>query len=131
MKKIIIISLLFVLSSLYAEDNFYINDNSLKVLHDAGVEINKEQRENIDLIVKKYMPYVKQLLLEIKDIESKLNNEYKKTDVNLNIIKELILEKKTKEADFDYIIMSCDLDILELFSSNDIKRIKYYIIFKK
>ncbi len=32
MKKIIIITLLFVLSSLYAEDNFYINDNSLKVL---------------------------------------------------------------------------------------------------
>ncbi|WP_020004025.1 hypothetical protein [Brachyspira innocens] len=131
MKKIIIISLLFVLSSLYAEDNFYINDNSLKVLHDAGVKINKEQRENIDLIVKKYMPYVKQLLLEIKDIESKLNNEYKKTDVNLNIIKELIFEKKIKEADFDYIIMSCDLDILELFSNDDIKRIKYYIIFKK
>ena len=25
------------------QDNFYINDNSFKVLHDAGVEINKEQ----------------------------------------------------------------------------------------
>ncbi|WP_157154389.1 hypothetical protein [Brachyspira murdochii] len=130
MKKLILIILL-IFSSLYADDTFNISDNSLKVLHDAGVEINQEQKENINLIVKKYMPYIKQLLLEIKDIESKLNNEYKKTDVNLNIIKKLLFEKKTKEADFDYIIMSCDLDILELFSNDDIKRIKYYIIFKK
>ena len=42
-----------------------------------------------------------------------------------------MFEKKQKEADFDYLIISCDLDILELFSDVDIKKIKYYILFKK
>ena len=83
------------------------------------------------MILKKYSRNIKNALNELNDINSKLNNEYKKSDVNINIIKELIFERKKKEADFDYLIISCDLDILELFSDIDIKKIKYYILFSK
>lgn len=133
MKKIVIILLfaMFNIYTLYADDNYKINDNSLKVLKDAGITITKEQKENIVTIVKKYSSDAKKILYEIKNIDSKLNNEYKKSDVNLHIIKELMFEKKKKEADFDYLIMSCDLDILALFSDTDVKKIKYYILFKK
>lgn len=132
MKKFIIfIFILFNIGILYANDNFKISDNSLKLLRDAGIEIKKEQLENIKLIVNKYSYDAKILLKEIKDIDFKISKEYERTEINLKNIKELIYEKKRKEADFDYLIMSCDLDILELFSDTDIKKIKYYIIFQK
>ncbi|WP_297277540.1 hypothetical protein [uncultured Brachyspira sp.] len=133
MKKIVIILLLaiFNMYNLYADDNYKINDNSLKVLKDAGITITKEQKENIFIIVQKYSSDARKILSEIRKIDSKLNNEYKKVDVNLETVKELMFEKKQKEADFDYLIISCDLDILELFSDVDIKKIKYYILFKK
>lgn len=132
MKKFIIfIFILFNISILYANDNFKISDNSLKLLRDAGIEIKKDQLENIKLIVNKYSYNAKILLKEIKDIDFKISKEYERDEINLKNIKELIYEKKRKEADFDYLIMSCDLDILELFSDTDIKKIKYYIIFQK
>ncbi|MEI0563665.1 hypothetical protein [Brachyspira pulli] len=132
MKKFIIfIFILFNISILYANDNFKISDNSLKLLRDAGIEIKKDQLENIKLIVNKYSYDAKILLKEIKDIDFKISKEYERNEINLKNIKELIYEKKRKEADFDYLIMSCDLDILELFSDTDIKKIKYYIIFQK
>lgn len=133
MKKIVIILLLaiFNMYNLYADDNYKINDNSLKVLKDAGITITKEQKENIFIIVQKYSSDARKILSEIRKIDSKLNNEYKKVDVNLETVKELMFEKKQKEGDFDYLIISCDLDILELFSDVDIKKIKYYILFKK
>ncbi|WP_297295896.1 hypothetical protein [uncultured Brachyspira sp.] len=132
MKKFIIfIFILFNISILYANDNFKISDNSLKLLRDAGIEIKKDQLENIKLIVNKYSYDAKILLKEIKDIDFKISKEYERDEINLKNIKELIYEKKRKEADFDYLIMSCDLDILELFSDTDIKKIKYYIIFQK
>lgn len=134
MKKIIIVLLFAIFNInnlLYADDNYYINENSLKVLKDAGITISEEQRRSINLIAKKYSSYAKKILFEIREINTKLNNKYEKVDVNLDNIKKLIFEKKKKEADFDYTIMSCDLDILELFSDIDIKKIKYYIIFKK
>ena len=105
--------------------------HSLKLLRDAGIEIKKDQLENIKLIVNKYSYDAKILLKEIKDIDFKISKEYERNEINLKNIKELIYEKKRKEADFDYLIMSCDLDILELFSDTDIKKIKYYIIFQK
>lgn len=132
MKKFIIfIFILFNISILYANDNYKISDNSLKLLRDAGIEIKKEQLESIKLIVNKYSYNAKILLKEIKDIDFKISKEYERNEINLKNIKELIYEKKRKEADFDYLIMSCDLDILELFSDTDIKKIKYYIIFQK
>lgn len=132
MKKFIIfIFILFNISILYANDNYKISDNSLKLLRDAGIEIKKDQLENIKLIVNKYSYDAKILLKEIKDIDFKISKEYERDEINLKNIKELIYEKKRKEADFDYLIMSCDLDILELFSDTDIKKIKYYIIFQK
>ena len=132
MKKLIIVIILISnIYNLYAYENFIISDSSLKILKDAGINVTDEMKHNINLIAKKYSNDAKKVLFEINDINIKLNNEYKKVDVNLDNIKKLIFEKKEKEADFDYIIMSCDLDILSLFSDNDIKRIKYYIIFKK
>ena len=132
MKKLIIVIILISnIYNLYAYENFIISDYSLKILRDAGINVSDEMKYNINLIAKKYSNDAKKVLFEIHDIDIKLNNEYKKVDVNLDNIKKLIFEKKQKEADFDYIIMSCDLDILSLFSDNDIKRIKYYIIFKK
>ncbi len=132
MKKLIIVIILISnIYNLYAYENFIISDSSLKILRDAGINVSDEMKYNINLIAKKYSNDAKKVLFEIHDIDIKLNNEYKKVDVNLDNIKKLIFEKKQKEADFDYIIMSCDLDILSLFSDNDIKRIKYYIIFKK
>ncbi|WP_297204166.1 hypothetical protein [uncultured Brachyspira sp.] len=133
MKKIafILLFIVFNICSLYSEEYYKINDNSLKILKDAGIEVSEEQKESINMILKKYSRNIKNALNELNDINSKLNNEYKKSDVNINIIKELIFERKKKEADFDYLIISCDLDILELFSDIDIKKIKYYILFSK
>lgn len=130
-KKIIIIILL-VFSNLYPSNDYVISDNSIRMLKNAGIEIDPERMHNIKLIAEKYSKIAKELLFDIKNIDTKLNKEYEKVDVNnLEVIKELIFEKKRKEADFDYIIMSCDLDILDLFSEKEIKKLKYYIIFQK
>ncbi|PTY41294.1 hypothetical protein [Brachyspira hampsonii] len=134
MKKIIIIALLiFNIYNLYlyAEENFIIDDTSIKVLTDAGIYISKEKKYTINSIIKSYLKDVRKILSELNEINIKINNELKKEDINLDNIKKLIFEKKEKEADFDYTIMSCDLDILSLFTDNEIKKIKYYIIFRK
>ncbi|MEI0447615.1 hypothetical protein R4J03_11220 [Brachyspira intermedia] len=132
MKKIMIIAvLIFNIYSLYAEEHFIINDASIKVLTDAGVDIDLEKKYTINSITKKYLKDARKILFEINKIDMKINDEFKKENVDLESVKQLIFEKKAKEADFDYTIMSCDLDILSLFSDNEIKRIKYYIIFKK
>ncbi|MEI0701536.1 hypothetical protein [Brachyspira intermedia] len=132
MKKIMIISILiFNIYSLYAEEHFIINDASIKVLTDAGVDISLEKKYTINSITKKYLKDARKILFEINKIDTRINEEFKKENVDLESVKQLIFEKKEKEADFDYTIMSCDLDILSLFSNNEIKKIKYYIIFKK
>lgn len=132
MKKIMIIAvLIFNIYSLYAEEHFIINDASIKILTDAGVDIDLEKKYTINSITKKYLKDARKILFEINKIDMKINDEFKKENVDLESVKQLIFEKKAKEADFDYTIMSCDLDILSLFSDNEIKRIKYYIIFKK
>ncbi|MEI0493323.1 hypothetical protein R4J17_12870 [Brachyspira intermedia] len=132
MKKIMIIAvLIFNIYSLYAEEHFIINDASIKVLTDAGVDISLEKKYTINSITKKYLKDARKILFEINKIDTKINEEFKKENVDLESVKQLIFEKKEKEADFDYTIMSCDLDILSLFSNNEIKKIKYYIIFKK
>ncbi|WP_416487863.1 hypothetical protein [Brachyspira hyodysenteriae] len=132
MKKIMIIALLiFNIYNLHADEHFIINDASIKVLTDAGVDISLERKYTINSITKKYLKDAKKILFEINEINTKINDEFKKKDVDLSNVKQLIFEKKAKEADFDYTIMSCDLDILSLFSDNEIKKIKYYIIFKK
>lgn len=132
MKKIMIIAvLIFNIYSLYAEEHFIINDASIKVLTDAGVDIDLEKKYTINSITKKYLKDARKILFEINKIDTKINEEFKKENVDLESVKQLIFEKKEKEADFDYTIMSCDLDILSLFSNNEIKKIKYYIIFKK
>ena len=132
MKKIMIIAILiFNIYSLYAEEHFIINDASIKVLTDAGVDISLEKKYTINSITKKYLKDARKILFEINKIDMKINDEFKKENVDLDSVKQLIFEKKAKEADFDYTIMSCDLDILSLFSDNEIKKIKYYIIFKK
>ena len=104
---------------------------SIKVLTDAGVDISLEKKYTINSITKKYLKDARKILFEINKIDTKINEEFKKENVDLESVKQLIFEKKEKEADFDYTIMSCDLDILSLFSNNEIKKIKYYIIFKK
>ena len=132
MKKIMIIAvLIFNIYSLYAEEHFIINDASIKVLTDAGVDISLEKKYTINSITRKYLKDARKILFEINKIDTKINEEFKKENVDLESVKQLIFEKKEKEADFDYTIMSCDLDILSLFSNNEIKKIKYYIIFKK
>ncbi len=132
MKKIMIIAILiFNIYSLYAEEHFIINDASIKVLTDAGVDIDLEKKYTINSITKKYLKDARKILFEINKIDMQINDEFKKENVDLDNVKQLIFEKKAKEADFDYTIMSCDLDILSLFSDNEIKKIKYYIIFKK
>lgn len=132
MKKIMIIAILiFNIYNLYADEHFIINDSSIKVLTDAGVDISLEKKYTINLITKKYLKDARKILSEINEINIKINDEFKKENVDLGSVKQLIFEKKAKEADFDYTIMSCDLDILSLFSDNEIKKIKYYIIFKK
>ena len=132
MKKIMIIAvLIFNIYSLYAEEHFIINDASIKVLTDAGVDISLEKKYTINSITKKYLKDARKILFEINKIDTRINEEFKKENVDLESVKQLIFEKKEKEADFDYTIMSCDLDILSLFSNNEIKKIKYYIIFKK
>ena len=126
MKKIMIIAvLIFNIYSLYAEEHFIINDASIKVLTDAGVDIDLEKKYTINSITKKYLKDARKILFEINKIDTKINEEFKKENVDLESVKQLIFEKKAKEADFDYTIMSCDLDILSLFSDNEIKRIKY------
>ena len=132
MKKIIIFTVLILnIYNLYADEHFIINDASIKVLTDAGVYISLEKKYTINSITKKYLKDARKILFEINEINMKINDEFKKENVDLESVKQLIFEKKAKEADFDYTIMSCDLDILSLFSDNEIKKIKYYIIFKK
>lgn len=132
MKKIMIIAILiFNIYNLYADEHFIINDSSIKVLTDAGVDISLEKKYTINSITKKYLKDARKILSEINEINIKINDEFKKENVDLGSVKQLIFKKKAKEADFDYTIMSCDLDILSLFSDNEIKKIKYYIIFKK
>ena len=49
MKKIMIIAvLIFNIYSLYAEEHFIINDASIKVLTDAGVDIELEKKYTIN-----------------------------------------------------------------------------------
>ncbi|WP_085765251.1 hypothetical protein [Brachyspira hyodysenteriae] len=127
----IIAILIFNIYNLYADEHFIINDSSIKVLTDAGVDISLEKKYTINSITKKYLKDARKILSEINEINIKINDEFKKENVDLGSVKQLIFEKKAKEADFDYTIMSCDLDILSLFSDNEIKKIKYYIIFKK
>ena len=132
MKKIIIFAVLILnIYNLYADEHFIINDASMKVLTDAGVYISLEKKYTINSITKKYLKDARKILFEINEINMKINDEFKKENIDLSNVKQLIFEKKAKEADFDYTIMSCDLDILSLFSDNEIKKIKYYIIFKK
>ena len=54
MKKIafILLFIVFNICSLYSEEYYKINDNSPKVLKDAGIEVSEEQKESINMILK-------------------------------------------------------------------------------
>ncbi|WP_239649352.1 hypothetical protein [Brachyspira hyodysenteriae] len=56
MKKIMIIAILiFNIYNLYADEHFIINDSSIKVLTDAGVDISLEKKYTINSITKKIL----------------------------------------------------------------------------
>ena len=84
MKKIMIIAILiFNIYSLYAEEHFIINDASIKVLTDAGVDIDLEKKYTINSITKKYLKDARKILFEINKIDMKINDEFKKENVDL------------------------------------------------
>lgn len=107
MKKIIIISLLiFNICNLYGYNNestdkdFIINDSSMKILTDAGVDITEEKKYTIKMITRKYLKEAKKILSEINEINIKLNKELKRENADFNSIKQLLSEKKRKRSRF-------------------------------
>lgn len=103
-----------------------LNKDFMKLFEDSGVYLTRKQTEDIYSFYIKYDIAIKTSDKNIKNIDSYIKEELIKDNPDRDIIKKLIFDKKNEESNKEYYKIECDLDILSILTSEQIKLIKSY-----
>jgi len=92
----------------------------------AGIILSDRQVQDINSINYDYEGRIMELEYQKRSIDYKFEYEKAKLDLNLNVIKDLINQRKDKEKEIDYLRIEKDVSLLNVLTAEQKNILNYY-----
>ncbi|ASJ20217.1 Spy/CpxP family protein refolding chaperone [Brachyspira hampsonii] len=97
-----------------------------RMCRNAGVYLTDEQIDEISRIFYEYELKISDLEYQKRNIDYKFKLEREKVDIDLNIIKDLINQKKDLEKEIDYLRVEKDVAVLDVLTDEQLAQLNSY-----
>ena len=97
-----------------------------RMCRNAGVYLSDEQLNEMSSIDYEYELKINELEYQKRNIDYKFKIEREKIDIDLNLIKDLINQKKDLEKDIDYLRVEKDVSILGVLTDEQLQQLNSY-----
>ncbi len=97
-----------------------------RMCRNAGIYLTDEQIDEISRISYEYELKINDLEYQKRTIDYKFRMEREKIDIDLNLIKDLINQKKDLEKDIDYLRVEKDVSMLDVLTDEQLQQLNSY-----
>ena len=97
-----------------------------RMCRNAGVYLSDEQIDEMSKIAYEYELKINDLEYQKRSIDYKFKMEREKIDIDLNLIKDLINQKKDLEKEIDYLRIEKDVTILDVLTDEQLQQLNAY-----
>ena len=97
-----------------------------RMCRNAGVYLTDQQIDEMSKITYEYELKINDLEYQKRTIDYKFKLEREKIDIDLNLIKDLINQKKDLEKEIDYLRIEKDVTILDVLTDEQLAQLNSY-----
>ncbi|MEI0516980.1 hypothetical protein [Brachyspira murdochii] len=97
-----------------------------RMSRNAGIYLSDEQINQISSINYEYELKINDLEYQKRNIDYKLKMEREKIDIDLNLVKDLINQKKDLEKEIDYLRVEKDVSMLDVLTDEQLQQLNTY-----
>ncbi|MBW5390322.1 Spy/CpxP family protein refolding chaperone [Brachyspira hampsonii] len=97
-----------------------------RMCRNAGIYLSDEQLDQISSINYEYELKINDLEYQKRNIDYKFKIEREKIDIDLNLIKDLISQKKDLEKEIDYLRIEKDVTMLDVLTDEQLEQLNTY-----
>ena len=97
-----------------------------RMCRNAGIYLIDEQIDEMSKIAYEYELKINDLEYQKRNIDYKFKIEREKIDIDLNLIKDLISQKKDLEKEIDYLRIEKDVTILDVLTDEQLAQLNSY-----
>ena len=97
-----------------------------RMCRNAGIYLSDEQLNEMSSIAYEYELKINDLEYQKRNIDYKFKIEREKIDIDLNVIKDLISQKKDLEKEIDYLRIEKDVSMLDVLTDEQLQQLNTY-----
>lgn len=97
-----------------------------RMCRNAGIYLSDEQLDEMGSIAYEYELKINDLEYQKRNIDYKFKMEREKIDIDLNLIKDLINQKKDLEKEIDYLRIEKDVTMLDVLTDEQLQQLNSY-----
>ena len=97
-----------------------------RICRNAGIYLTDEQLEEMGKISYEYELKINDLEYQKRSIDYKFKIEREKIDIDLNLIKDLISQRKDLEKEIDYLRIEKDVAVLDVLTDEQLTQLNSY-----
>ena len=97
-----------------------------RMCRNAGIYLTDEQIDEMSKIFYEYELKINDLEYQKRTIDYKFRMEREKIDIDLNLIKDLINQKKDLEKEIDYLRIEKDVAVLDVLTDEQLAQLNSY-----
>ncbi|EKV56310.1 hypothetical protein A966_11532 [Brachyspira hampsonii 30446] len=97
-----------------------------RMCRNAGIYLSDEQLDQISSINYEYELKINDLEYQKRNIDYKFKMEREKIDIDLNLVKDLINQKKDLEKEIDYLRIEKDVTMLDVLTDEQLEQLNTY-----
>ncbi|MEI0799586.1 hypothetical protein R4Q14_14845 [Brachyspira intermedia] len=97
-----------------------------RMCRNAGIYLTDEQIDEMSKIFYEYELKINDLEYQKRNIDYKFKLEREKIDIDLNLIKDLINQKKDLEKEIDYLRIEKDVAVLDVLTDEQLAQLNSY-----
>ena len=97
-----------------------------RMCRNAGIYLTDEQLNEMSSIAYEYELKINDLEYQKRNIDYKFKIEREKIDIDLNLIKDLINQKKDLEKEIDYLRIEKDVSMLDVLTDEQLQQLNTY-----
>lgn len=97
-----------------------------RMCRNAGIYLSDEQLNEMSSIAYEYELKINDLEYQKRNIDYKFKIEREKIDIDLNLIKDLINQKKDLEKEIDYLRIEKDVSMLDVLTDEQLQQLNTY-----
>ena len=102
------------------------NGDIYRMCRNAGIYLSDEQLNEMSSIAYEYELKINDLEYQKRNIDYKFKIEREKIDIDLNVIKDLISQKKDLEKEIDYLRIEKDVSMLDVLTDEQLQQLNTY-----